>query len=556
MADQTSDRTLLLQRLGALKNERASWMAHWAELSRYFQPRAGRFFLSDRNKGQRRHWAIHDSTGTRALRVLAAGMQAGMTSPARPWLRVITPDAELNKSHAVRVWLDDVTKLLLAIFRRSNFYGAMHQAYEELGLFGTEACVLADDFSDVVHLHQLTAGEYCVAANWRGDVTALAREFEKPVGQLVQEFGRANVSSTVRNLYDRGQLDAWVPIVHMVEPRTDRNASDLSGRGMAWRSIYFERGASPDDVLRDGGYAECPVLCSRWALTGGDIYGNSPAMEALGDVKQLQQEQLRKGQGIDFMTKPPTLLDPSLKNSEVDMMPGGQSFGTGEAKPIVVPTLRLDHLLEDIRDVRQRINSAFYVDMFLMLSSMDDPRMTATEVAARQQEKLLMLGPTSERLHDEKLTPMVERTFARAVRAGIVPPAPRELAGIPLQVEFVSMIAQAQREIGLNSMDRFVGNLGQVAAFAPTVLDKFDADAWADEYSDRLGVPAEMVVASEQVALIRANRAQAQAAAAQSQMAEQQAKTVQALGNTPVDGALAALVSGGGLVQTNDVRMR
>jgi hypothetical protein len=140
--------------------------------------------------------------------------------------------------------------------------------------------------------------------------------------------------------------------------------------------------------------------------------------------------------------------------------------------------------------------------------------MTATEVAERKEEKMLMLGPTVERLHNEELSPLVQRTFKRMLRANMLPPPPQELHGMTLQVEFISMLAQAQRAIGTNSIDRFVGNLGQIAAFAPGVLDKFDADDWADEYSDMLGVPPELVVANDKVALIRQGRAQ-QAAEAQ-----------------------------------------
>jgi predicted O-methyltransferase YrrM len=98
------------------------------------------------------------------------------------------------------------------------------------------------------------------------------------------------------------------------------------------------------------------------------------------------------------------------------------------------------------------------------------------------------------------------------VEMGAIPPAPKELAGMDLNVEFVSMLAEAQRAIGVNSVDRFVGSLGMVAQMKPEVKDKFDADAWADDYSDRLGVDPKLIVASDQVAIIRQARAKAQAA--------------------------------------------
>jgi len=160
--------------------------------------------------------------------------------------------------------------------------------------------------------------------------------------------------------------------------------------------------------------------------------------------------------------------------------------------------------------------------LFLMLANATDTRMTATEVAERHEEKLLMLGPVLERLHNELLDPLIDNTFNRMIEANLIPPAPEELQGQDLSVEFVSMLAQAQRAIGTNSVDRYVNNLGMVAQMKPDVLDKFDSDVWADSYADMLGVDPKLVVAGEQVARIREERAAAQQAMAQ-QEAQQQA---------------------------------
>jgi hypothetical protein len=183
--------------------------------------------------------------------------------------------------------------------------------------------------------------------------------------------------------------------------------------------------------------------------------------------------------------------------------------------------LNLGELLEDIQDVRGRIQKSFFSDIFLMLANSTNPQMTATEVAERQEEKMLMMGPVLERLNNELLFPLVELTFTHMMEMNALPPAPPEMAGMDLNVEFISMLAQAQRAIGTNSVDRFVGSLGTVAQFKPEVLDKFDSDAWADAYSDMLGVDPKLVLANDQVAMIRNARAKAQAAQAKIAAAEQ-----------------------------------
>jgi hypothetical protein len=539
-------RDKLLTRWGELKTERSSWWSHWQEISNFLLPRNGRFFVQDRNRGDRKHNQIYDNTGTRALRVLGAGMMAGATSPARPWFRLGTPDPALNQYHPVKVWLDEVTRRMQRVFQRSNTYRALHQIYEELGAFGTSASIVLADFQNVIHHYPLTVGEFAIASDYQGRVCTLYREFDKTVGELVKEFGYKNCSLTVRNLFDRGSLDQWVTIIHAIEPRADREreAGNPTAKHMPFKSCYFEIGSDPDTYLSESGFEQFPVLTPRWSTVGGDIYGHSPGMEALGDVKQLQHEQLRKAQAIDYQTKPPLQVPSSMKNRDVETLPGGVSFVDAASPQAGIRTafevnLNLNYLLQDIQDVRERIRGAFYADLFLMLANSANSRMTATEVAERHEEKLLMLGPVIERLHNELLNPLIDITFNHMLKFGLLPPPPEELSGMDLNVEFVSVLAQAQRAIGVNGIDRFVGSVGMVAQFKPEVLDKINTDEWADTYSEMLGVPPKLLVANEDAQALREARNQAMAAKEQAEAQQQQSQTIKnvasAAADAPVD---------------------
>jgi hypothetical protein len=532
MAELTK-RSQYLLRKNALWQERSSWFAHWKDISDYMLPRSGRFFTSDRNRGDKRHNNIIDSTGTRALRVLAAGMMAGMTSPARPWFRLATTDTEMMEFSPVKVWLDQITKLMRDVFARSNTYRALHSLYEELGAFGTGADLLMPDFDTVIHHTPLTIGEYAIAVDHRGQVNTLAREFDMTVGQMVDQFGLENLSQSVRNLYERGTgIDTWVPVVHIIEPRTNRDYAKRDAKNMPWKSCYFEAGGNEDKFLREGGFKRFRALCPRWGASGGDIYGNSPGMEALGDVKQLQHDQLRKAQAIDYKVKPPLALPTALKETPHSTLPGGSAYldlAAGQKiQSMFDVNLDLSHLLNDIQDTRGRINQTLYTDLFLMLANDQRSNITAREIAERHEEKLLMLGPVLERLHNEFLKPLIDNTFDIMLDAGIVPEPPQELHGQDLNVEFVSMLAQAQRAVGTQSVDRLIGTIGSIALMQanagqePTVLDKLDADQVVDAYSEMLGTDPKLIVADDKVEEIRAARAQQRAAA------EQQAKMAQA----------------------------
>jgi hypothetical protein len=543
---QVTPRSKLLQRWTSLQTERSSWISHWRELSDYLMPRSARFYKSDRNKGTKKHNAIFDNTASRALRVLSAGMMSGMTSPARPWFRLALPDEELMDYGPVKEWLSDVQRRMLNVFARSNTYLTLHTIYEELGCFGTSSAIFQEDYDRLIHHYQSPVGEFALAADYRGRVNTIYREFEKTVGELVNEFGLDACSRTVQSLHNSGNLEAWVPVVHAIEPRVDRDPRFRDAKNKAFKSCYFEPGREDGDkMLRESGYDRFPALCPRWHKMGGDIYGSSPGMEALGDIKQLQHEQLRKANGIDYMTKPPLQVPAGMKGRDIDYLPGGVTYvdqpGTQNAvSTLFNVSLNLEHLLIDIQDVRERIRSAFYADLFLMLATSDNTRMTATEVAERHEEKLLMLGPVLERLHNELLSPLIDETFDRMLLAGMLPPAPEELQGVEIDVEFISMLAQAQRAVGVNSVDRYVGSLGVIAQMKPDVLDKFDSDKWADAYADMLGVDPDLIVSSEDVAIVRQQRAQAQQRAAQLESVERQAAAAQKLGTVKTNEQNAA----------------
>lgn len=543
MMEGQTQKQQMTSRWGQLKSERASWFAHWQEITQFFLPRNGRYFLQDRDRGYRRHNSIYDNTGSRALRVLAAGLMGGLTSPARPWFRLGVADEELMKDPDVKRWLANVTQLMLNVFQQSNTYRALHTGYSELGAFGTSATIVDSDFDSVIHSTPVTIGEYCIATNWKGIVGTLYREFQKTIGEVVKEFGYGNCCPATQRMYDTHQLDKWITILHVIEPRADRNPNMKDAKNMLWKSVYYEVGGEPNQPLRESGYKIFPGLVPRWEVAGGDIYGNSPGMEALGDQKQLQHENLRKGQAIDYQTRPPLQAPPSMKNREVEGLPGGLTYvdsanPNGGIKTMWEVNLNLGDLKEDIQDVRDRIRSSFFADIFLMLSQLSNQtgKMTATEVAELHEEKMLMLGPVLERLQNELLDPLIELTFQKMMEVGMIPPPPPQMRGQTMQVELISVLAQAQRAVATNGIDRFVGNLGQIAAVKADVLDKFDADKWADIYSDMLGVDPELIVPDKVVAVIRSQRQQQQMQAAQQEAAQQASQTAKNLGTTPTQG--------------------
>ena len=532
------------KRIGALKTERSSFESHWTELSDNFAPRRGRFLIDDRNDGARKHQNIINSAGLQAARVARSGLLAGIMSPARPWFALETLNPDFMEDQEIKIWLSRVETLLRAMFNESNLYNMAPTMLAETAIFGTGCMTHMDDFQDVARFYTHTIGSYMIGQTSRFEVDTLGREYTLTTEQMVQEFGLDNVSTQVRNAFDKGDYDSWHPVTQLIEPNPDADPNKLEAKFKPFRSTHFEPGERMNEskgFLRKSGFEEFPAYVPRWGVTGEDVYGTDcPGMIALGDNKALQIEEKRKAQAIDKMVNPPLRGPASLRNSPINTLPGGTNLYAGlseqKLEPIYQTNPNIQELKEDIQRTENRIKEAFYADLFLAISNMDgiQPR-NQLEISQRNEERLLQLGPVLEQFHGEFQDKLIDRGFAQLARAGVLPPAPEALAGAPLKVRYVGTLAMAQRAVATGGIERLAAFAGQIAQMKPDVLDKIDADQMIDEYATAIGTAPRLVVPDDHVADIREQRAQQQAQMQQMQMAMQAANAASQLGGVKTD---------------------
>lgn len=520
-----------------LSSERSSFVPYWRELSDYHLGFRGRFLTSDRNKGHKRNTKQYNNTSRMAARTLASGMMAGITSPARPWFRLGPPatDPQLKEYTPVKEWLFQVQQLIYMVFNHSNFYNAIHTLYSELGVFATASMGVYKDFDNVIWCKPETVGSYMLGANGRNEIDSRYREYEETVGALVKEFGYKNCSQRVQQMWDKGQTETWIKVVHVIEPNDDRDMMSPLARDKKFRSLYYEAECASDKddkFLRRSGFDTFPLVTPRWDLTGEDIYGTScPGMDALGDTKSLQLGEKRYAQARDKVANP-TLQGPveyrnavagrsTLSGSDilwVDQANGGIQSIYGNWRP------DLGAIKEGMQEDELRIKRAFYEDLFLMISQSDRRQITAREIAEKQEEKLLMLGPVLERLHSELLDPVIDRVFAILNEAGALPPPPKELVGKELRVEYVSILAQAQRAVATSGMERLAEFTSTLSTIWPEARHKFDATQAVDEYGEAVGVDPRLVRGDDEAEERAVQEQQAAAAAQAGEQAEQAAR--------------------------------
>ncbi len=542
--------------------DRSSFIAHWSDLSRNILPRRARFTITDVNKGDKRNSNIIDSTATEAAGTLSAGMMSGITSPARPWFLLGLPDPELAEMPEVKEWLHEVQRIMQAIFLHSNIYNKLPLLYSDIGVFGTSAIIVEDDDETVIRAYDFPLGSYMIANDHKHRVRTFVRAFSLKVQQIVERWGEPDpttglynfqdgrgttISLAVQQYYHAGNTQVWIPIVHVIQPNVSYDGSKIEAKYLRFESIYYEMGTSTNQgeaknygLLEHSGYHEFPILASRWEVGGEDVYAtNCPGMRALGDIKQLQKHELRSAQAIEKSINPPLTGPARLESRKVSSLPGDITYddvreGTQGLRPIYQVEFGrgLKELEEKSAALRERIKDIFKVNLFLMMSQSDRREITAREVDERHEEKLLALGPTLEQLNQDVLDPLISRTFAIANRKNLLPPAPPAIHGQQLRVEYVSIMAQAQRAIGLAGLERFSSFVAQIGQTAPEIFDTVDDEELVKVYAEGTGIPPKVLRHPEQVAQIRSQRQQQQQAQAQ---AENAAK----LGSAAKDAAAA-----------------
>ena len=506
-------------RRSTLEEERVSFERHWKDLSQYIQPRRGRFFVQERNKGYKRHNDIINSVGTQSLRTASSGMFAGIMSPSRPWFKLVLDDVDMMDRVEISTWFSDVERIFRLVFNQSNLYTMSPVMISELLLFATGCILHVDDDKDILRFYTQTVGSYYLSQNDRYEVDTLMREFEMTVNQMVSSFGYNNVSGSVRSLYDRGTYDKWFPVFHMIEPRVERSEDNPFNTNSAFRSIYYQAEDNEKRILRESGFDEFPAYCPRWGLTGEDVYGTDcPGMVVLGDVKQVQLQEKRKQQAIDKSVNPPLKGPASLRNQEVNGLPGGLTLydnngatsGDG-LSPIFEIEPPVQHLIADIEKTEKRIQDGFFLDLFRAFTNLGGSQYkNKLELIERNAERLLEVGPVLQQFQKEFLDKLITRTFKQIVNRGLLPQPPPILQGQNFNIRYISSLAQAQEAVAAEPIERVANFAAGLASVNPDALDKFDSDQAIDEYNRAILGPARLVRDDEQVAEIREARQQQQ----------------------------------------------
>ena len=504
-----------------LSNSRTNWEKHWQELADYMLPRKADI-TKKRTQGDKRTDLIFDGTAIHAVELLASSLHGMLTSPSTPWFSMRYRNPGLQRNDAANEWLEICLDQMYQHFNRSNFQQEVHELYYDLVVFGT-AAIYVDGDKDGLRFAARHIAEICISEDAEGRVDTVYRKFKMTARAMAQRFGVDALPTAVVKDADNEPYKEH-EIIHAIYPRPEAKGRAAKSKPVA--SVYYHKATK--HLLSESGFDEFPFMVPRFVKDSVSTYGRSPSMTALPDVKMLNKMSETTIRAAQKQVDPPLMAPDDGFMLPIRTTPGSLNFyraGTRDRlEPLQIGANNpLGLNMEEQR--RNAIRQAFYVDQLLLSQGQ---AMTATEVLQRNEEKMRLLGPVLGRLQSELLQPLISRSFALLLRAGLLPPAPEELQGQDIDIEYVSPLAKAQKLTDLQSMLRGFEVMMQVAEIAP-VMDYLDTDRLVQYLVEVTGIPARVIRSDDEVKKIRRQQAQAQAQQAQMQqqmMESEQAKNI------------------------------
>ena len=515
---QTDLAKKLLKRFDRLKSNRQNWESHWQEVADYMQPRKADV-TKTRSKGDKRTELIFDSSPLQAVELLAASLHGMLTNPSTTWFSLRFKGGEFADNDEAKSWLEDATEVMYNAINKSNFQQEIFELYHDLITFGTAAMFIEDDEEDTLKFSTRHINEVYISENDKGRIDTIFRKFTLTARSAIQKFG-ANVSDNIVTVNRKDPYEE-IEILHAVYPRSDFDPRKQDKENMPFESVYLEAGTG--DELSVSGFREFPFVVPRYLKASHEIYGRSPAMTALPDVKMLNEMSKTTIKSAQKQVDPPLLVPDDGFILPVRTVPGGLNFYRSGTRDRIEPlnigaNTPLGLNMEEQR--RDSIRNAFYVNQLMMQSG---PQMTATEVIQRNEEKMRLLGPVLGRLQSELLKPLIDRAFALLLRKNLFRPAPEFLSGQDIEIEYVSPLAKAQKSAELQSIMRGIEIMGSLANVAP-VFDHMNMDKLVKHLMDIVGVPQKVLKTENQVQAERQAAQQQQEQMQQMQQAQQLAE--------------------------------
>ena len=477
------------------------------ELSDYFLPRSTQFIAKNSRKPIVKNRKIIDSTPLIALRNFSSGMMSGATNPTNRWFKTSFMNKNIENDYNLKKWCALQEELTREILNNSNFYQCLPEVYKHLGVFGFGALALESDYENVVNFKVLPIGSYYYSKNTKGRIDSFCRVYSLSAKNIIEQF-EASAPDEILEEAKSNPLKLY-EVVHYVEENKDYKEKHLNSKFAKYISAVFI--SSSSEFLSLKGFSKFPYVVFEASVSADiDYPQDSPAINALADVRQLMTMVKEYAKAVKKIVCPTYKGPASLKNKKMVDVPGAyieeDENGRG-ISPIYEVNPRILELKQEKDELKQTIKEHFYNDLFAMiLSTSGNTSRTATEVNELREEKMVLLSPLLEQIHNA-LRQILNWIYDEEIRVGILKAPSQfgdEYENCKFKIEFVSTLAQAQKVTNISSIERFTTFVSNIAnSIDPTLKSKLNGEKIIEDYAHFANINPSQLISNSELEKIR-----------------------------------------------------
>jgi hypothetical protein len=515
----------------SLRVDRSTWESIWQEVADHGLGR--RTFTSpvtSTGEGKRTRY-IFDNTMMVANDLLASGLHNLLTSTANRWMHLEPDDPRIMELPGAADWYAVAEDALFAAIERpeAGFHPQISECYNDLAGFGNCAMATLRNRNVGLWFQAMPLAETYVDEGPDGRIQSIYRFWRYTPAQFRARWPEGT-SEQVDAKFRGVQTERSIEILQCFIPNEIFEEGVRFGpRASRIKSITMMYNDA--EVIEEKFFREMPIAFSRWNLDPGELYGRGPGVQALSEARMLNEMNKTMLEGAQKAVNPPLLVPDNGFVTQLDISPGGLSvFRAATQDPVRElysrPSSGADLGQDQIQARQTNVRAAYHFDL---LSIIQDPRMSATqvlEISARTQQ---ILSPLVGRVQHDLLEPITERSFNIGLRAGWIPPPPAFLRGSRVNIRYVSPVQRAQRAQEAAKLVEAINGVMQLGQLDPSALDTLDSDAISRFMFDAQGVPAHLLRSPEAVQAIRQARAQQAQQQEQFQMVNEGARTAMPL---------------------------
>ena len=501
----------IVKKLESLKSERSNWNSHYQEIADYICP-VKNDFTGKRTSGEKKGLVIVDNTGMMCNELLAGALHSMLTNPSQQFFTLTTGDEDIDDEDDVRKWLQRASKKVQNVLNNSNFQTETHEIYIDQGAFGTAHLTAEEDDNLVVRFAARPLQHTYLVEDYLGQVVEVYRTWCSKAEKAVQEFGLDNLPKEIQDAYRKG-TDEEFEFVHCVYKNYTMGEKGNKMR-FPWISQYIAVEAKKE--VKRAGFYEKPAITPRWSKRTGEVYGRSPGMTALPEVKILNLMTETTMKGAQKVVDPPLQMPDDGFVLPLVTRPAGVNYYRAGTQDFVKPIFndaRIDFGFESMNYKTKKVREAFYVDQLRL--EQGGPQKTATEIQQLAEDSMRFLAPILARQKEEYLTPLIERVMGIMDRRKMFDPPPRRLLqmakdGQRLDVRYSSLVALSQRMNEVTNIMRTMQAAEPFINLDPSVADNIEGDRIFKIIARSYNYPQEGIRDGKAVESIRQSRAQAQ----------------------------------------------